>query len=350
GITHSLCSIEFENNRPLYDWFVREVGTPHTPRQIEFARLEMSHTIVSTRRLRRMIEDGYIRGWDDPRLVTIRGMRRRGYPPEAIRDFCDRIGVAKRASLVELQQLEYSVREYLNRHAPRYMAVLNPLRVVIENFPEGRVEEMEAVNNPEDPGAGTRRVPFTRELWIERDDFREEPPRKFHRLSPGREVRLRYGFIVKCVDLVRDAATGEITELRCTYDPETRGGTPSDGRKVRGTIHWVSAAHAVPAEVRLYDSLFTVPEPTNVRRDGEVVDYVEFINPDSLELLEHCQLEPALGALEPGERVQFERLGYFCVDPDSNVTRRVFNRTVTLRDSWAKIEAKMQAAAGGGTH
>jgi glutaminyl-tRNA synthetase len=348
GITHSLCSIEFENNRPLYDWFVREVETEHTPRQIEFARLEMSHTIVSTRRLRRMIEEGYIRGWDDPRLATIRGMRRRGYPPEAIRDFCDRIGVAKRASLVELQQLEYSVREHLNRRAPRYMAVLRPVRVVIENFPEGRVEEMEAVNNPEDPGAGTRRVPFTRELWIERDDFREDPPRKFHRLSPGKEVRLRYAYIVKCVGVVKDPATGEVSEIRCTYDPETRGGAPPDGRKVRGTIHWVSAAHAAPAEVRLYDSLFTVPEPTIVRRDGETVDYVEFINPDSLEVLEGCLLEPALGALEPGARVQFERLGYFCVDPDSDGARRVFNRTVTLRDTWAKIEAKMQETAGGG--
>ncbi len=333
GITHSICTLEFEDHRPLYDWFLDQLGVHH-PRQIEFARLKLSYTVLSKRKLTELVEGGYVRGWDDPRMPTIAGLRRRGYTPESIRDFCARIGVAKKESTVDVALLEHCLREDLNRRAERRMAVLRPLRVVIENFPEDRVEELEAVNNPEDPSAGTRRVPFSRVLYIERDDFMEDPPRKFYRLAPGREVRLRYAYFVRCVDVVKDER-GEVVELRCTYDPATRGGDAPDGRKVRATIHWVSAAHAVEAEVRLYDRLFTHPDP-----DGVKDDFKNHLNPRSLEVLTGCRLEPSLAGARPGERYQFERLGYFCADPDTRPGRPVFNRAVTLRDTWARIQKR----------
>jgi len=333
GITHSICTLEFEDHRPLYDWFLDELGVYH-PQQIEFARLNLSYTVMSKRKLLQLVEEGHVNGWDDPRMPTIRGMRRRGYTPESIRNFCERIGVAKKDNLVDLSLLEYYIREDLNRCAPRFMGVLRPLKVVIENYPEDGMEELEAVNNPEDPSAGTRNVPFSRELFIERDDFMEDPPRKFFRLAPGREVRLRYAYFIRCVDVIKDA-DGGIVELRCTYDPETRGGHAPDGRKVKATIHWVSARHSIPAEVRLYDRLFTVENPL-----AEKEDYRNYLNPKSLEVLTGCRLEPNLAGVEPGFRCQFERLGYFCVDPDSTGDRPVFNRTATLRDPWANIQKK----------
>jgi glutaminyl-tRNA synthetase len=333
GITHSLCSLEFEDNRPLYDWFVEQLGVHH-PRQIEFARLNLSRTIMSKRRLRYMVEKGYVNGYDDPRMPTLAAMRRRGYPPEAIRSFCDRIGVAKADSIVDIALLEFCVREHLNRYSPRVMAVLNPVKVVIENYPEGSWEELDAINNPEDPAAGTRKVPFSRELYIERDDFMEDPPKKFYRLAPGREVRLRYAYFITCVDVVKDDA-GDVTEIRCTYDPETRGGDAPDGRKVKATLHWVSASQALQAEVRLYDHLFTVRNPMDVEEGRHFTDH---INRDSIEVLPACYVEPSLKNAGPGSRFQFERLGYFCIDSvDSSPERLVFNRTATLRDTWAKV-------------
>lgn len=341
GITHSICTLEFEDHRPLYDWFLDQLGIYH-PQQIEFARLNLSYTVLSKRKLLRLVQEGHVTGWDDPRMPTIAGMRRRGYTPEAIRDFCERIGVAKKNSIVDIALLEHCVREDLNKRAPRVMAVLRPLRVVIDNYPEGLVEEMEAVNNPEDPSMGTRKVPFSRVLYIERDDFREDPPKQFYRLAPGREVRLRYAYFIKCVDVVKDPQTGEVVELHCTYDPETRGGSAPDGRKVKATLHWVSAAHAIPAEVRLYDRLFTVEDPDNV---GEGKDFMAYLNPKSLEVLTSCWVEPSLANAAPGSRYQFERLGYFCVDlVDSKPGRLVFNRTVTLKDEWAKIESRLEKA------
>ncbi|MCF6291178.1 MAG: glutamine--tRNA ligase/YqeY domain fusion protein [Desulfobacterales bacterium] len=337
GITHSICTLEFEDHRPLYDWILDQLDVPCHPRQIEFARLNLTYTVMSKRKLLLLVNNGHVSGWDDPRMPTISGLRRRGYTPAAIRDFCERIGVAKKDSMVDMALLEHCLREDLNKRAPRVMGVLKPLKVVIENYPEGRVEEMEAVNNPEDPGAGTRKVPFSRELYIEQDDFMEEPPKKFFRLAPGREVRLRYGFFITCVKVVRDETSGGIKELRCTYDPATRGGNAPDGRKVKATIHWVSAAHAVAAEVRLYNPLFTVENPGAVK-DG---DFKDLLAADSLEILSGCRLEPSLARAEPGAIVQFERLGYFCVDRrDSSPDRLVFNRTVTLRDIWARIAKK----------
>lgn len=340
GITHSICTLEFEDHRPLYDWFLEQLKVYH-PQQIEFARLNLSHTVMSKRKLLRLVQQEKVSGWDDPRMPTISGLRRRGYTPEAIREFCERIGVARKDSVVDIRLLEYCIREHLNRHAPRVMSVLRPLRVVIDNYPQDEVEELEAINNPEDPTMGTRRVPFSRVLYVERGDFRDDPPKKWFRLAPGREVRLRYGYYITCVDVVKEEKTGEVVELRCTYDPETRGGWSPDGRKVRGTLHWVSAAHAIEAEVRLYDHLFQNPNPED-SEDG--ADFMRNINPNSLEILNSCKLEPSLAGAEPGSRYQFERLGYFCVDPDSSDHKLVFNRTVTLRDTWAKIEKKQQAA------
>ncbi len=334
GITHSLCTLEFEDHRPLYDWFLEELGI-YRPQQIEFARLNLSHTVLSKRKLIELVKSGVVSGWDDPRMPTISGLRRRGYTPRSIRKFCDLIGVSKVNSTVDIAMLEHCVREDLNLRAPRVMAVLHPLKVVLENYPEGQVEHLECVNNPEDPSAGTRRVPFSRELYIERADFREEPPKKFFRLAPGREVRLRWGYFIRCVDIIKND-DGEITELRCTYDPETRGGSAPDGRKVRGTIHWVSAAHALKAEVRLYDHLFTKADPGEVE---EGLDYTAYLNPESVKTLESCLVEPGLAEAAPGSFWQFERQGYFSLDPvDSGEGRSVFNRTVSLRDSWAKIE------------
>lgn len=333
-VTHSLCSMEYEDHRPLYDWYIEQLGIHH-PQQIEFARLNLSHTVMSKRKLLQLVNEGHVVSWDDPRMPTLSGLRRRGYTPEAIRDFCNRVGVAKNQNLIEVALLEHCIRDDLNRRAPRMMAVLRPLKVVIENYPEGQVEEMEAVNNPEDPTMGTRTVPFTRELWIEQDDFRENPPKKYFRLAPGAEARLRYAYLVKCVGVVHDEKTGEVSEIRCTYDPTTRGGNAN--RKVKGTIHWVSAAHAAPAEVRLYEHLFLMPKP------DEDDDWKAHLNPNSLERLTHCYVEPALAAAPVGSRYQFERTGYFCVDPDSVAGHRVFNRTVSLRDTWAKIEKSEQA-------
>jgi glutaminyl-tRNA synthetase len=331
-VTHSICTLEYEDHRPLYDWYLEALGIYH-PQQIEFARLNLSHTVMSKRKLLELVDGGHVAGWDDPRMPTIAGLRRRGYTPEAIRDFCERIGVAKADSLVDVALLEHCLREDLNRRAPRAMAVLRPLRLVIDNYPEGQVEELEAVNNPEDPTAGTRRVPFSKVLYIERDDFREDPPKKYFRLSPGAEVRLRYAYFVRCTDAVTDAATGEVVEVHATYDPATRGGDAPDGRRVRGTLHWVSARHAVDAEVRLYEHLFATPRP-----DDEE-DWKAALNPASLERLTGCKLEPGLAGAAAGARYQFERTGYFCVDsPDSAPGRLVFNRTVSLRDSWARIE------------
>jgi glutaminyl-tRNA synthetase len=332
GITHSLCTLEFEDHRPLYDWFLDQLGVFH-PRQIEFARLNISHTVLSKRKLNRLVAEGIVRGWDDPRMPTISGLRRRGYTPEAIRNFCDRIGVAKADSMVEMALLEFCIREDLNRVANRVMAVLDPLKVIITNYPEDKTELLDAVNNPEDPSAGTRKVPFSREIYIEREDFMEDPPRKFFRLSPGREVRLRYAYFVTCTDVIKDAE-GNIKEIHCIYDPDTRGGDAPDGRKVKATLHWVSAAHSIEAEARLYEHLFLVADPASVR-DDELADAV---NPDSLKIVTSCRAEPSLAEVSPGERYQFERLGYFCVDPDTAGKRIVFNRTVTLRDTWARIK------------
>jgi glutaminyl-tRNA synthetase len=340
GITHSLCTLEFEDHRPLYDWFLDELDIYH-PQQIEFARLNLGYTVLSKRKLLTLVEQGHVTGWDDPRMPTISGLRRRGYTPEAIRTFCERIGVAKRNSVVDVALLEHCLREDLNRRAPRVMAVLRPLRVVIVNYPEGQVEELEAVNNPEDPSMGTRRVPFSRVLYIERDDFREDPPKQFFRLTPGREVRLRYAYFITCTGVVKDDRTGEVVELHCTYDPATRGGDAPDGRKVRATLHWVSAEHARAAEVRLYDQLFTKANPSD---DEEGINFTASLNPQSLEVLLSCQVEPSLASAAPGQCYQFERLGYFCMDTvDAATGALVFNRTVTLRDTWAKIE---QAQAG----
>jgi len=333
-ITHSLCTLEFEDHRPLYDWLIENLPVPSTPRQIEFARLNLTYTMMSKRKLLELVEDGHVSGWDDPRMPTLVGMRRRGYPPDAIRTFCDRIGVAKRENTVDVALLEHAVREDLNLRAPRVMGVLSPLRVVIENYPEDRTETFEIINNPEDPTAGARAVPFSRVIYIERDDFREDPPKKFFRLGPGREVRLRGAYFITCTGVTKDPATGAITELRCRYDPATRGGDASDGRKVKATLHWVSEAHALTATVRLYDRLFNSENP------GAAEDYRADLNPQSLEVLERCLIEPTVAEALPGARYQFERLGYFCVDPDSQPGRLVFNRTVTLKDSWAKIERR----------
>ena len=335
-ITHSICTLEFENNRALYDWVLDTLKPPCRPRQYEFARLNLNYTVLSKRKLIQLVSEGLVAGWDDPRMPTISGLRRRGFTPEAIRNFCDRIGVAKANSVVDLALLEYSIREDLNRRAPRVMGVLRPLKVVIENYPEDQVEILEAVNNPEDAAMGTRQVPFSRELYIEQEDFREDPPKKFFRLAPGREVRLRYAYFITCREAVKDPHTGEITELRCTYDPATKGGNAPDGRKVKATLHWVSAKHAVDAEVRLYDRLFTKANPDE-RVEGKT--YKDFINPQSLEVLTGCKLEPSLAEASPGAFFQFERLGYFCVDTrDTTPQNPVFNRTVTLRDTWAKIQ------------
>ena len=340
-ITHSLCTLEFADRRPLYDWILEQVDAPSQPQQIEFARLNLSHTVVSKRRLRKLVEDGHVAGWDDPRMPTISALRRRGYTPRSIRSFSEGVGVARRENVIQLARLEHSVREDLNQRAQRVMAVLHPLRVVIENYPEDQVEELDAVNNPEDPAMGTRQVPFSRVLYIERDDFLEDPPKKFFRLAPGREVRLRYAYFITCVGVVKDEESGEIVELRCTYDPATRGGDAPDGRKVRGTLHWVSASHALEAEVRLYDVLFTREDPDDV---GEGEDLTACLNPRSLEILRDCRVEPSLAGASPESRYQFERLGYFCVDPDSAGGTLVFNRTVTLRDSWAKITKKSKGS------
>ncbi len=338
GITHSICTLEFEDHRPLYDWFIDELELACHPQQIEFARLNLTYTIMSKRKLVRLVSEGHVQDWDDPRLPTISGLRRRGFTPEAIRDFCERIGVAKKDSTVDMALLEHCLREDLNKRAPRVMAVLKPLKVVLENYPEGQVEELDAVNNPEDPAAGSRKVPFARELYIEQDDFMEEPFKKFFRLAPGREVRLRYGYFITCTGIKKDDVTGEILELRCTYDPATRGGNAPDGRKVKATLHWVSAQHSLPAEVRLYSHLFTRENPA-AAEEGE--DFTTYINPESLEILSGCRLEPNLVDAQPESIYQFERLGYFCADRhDCTEGRLVFNRSVTLRDAWAKIQKK----------
>ena len=332
-ITHSICTLEFDVHRPLYDWFIENLPVPWRPRQFEFARLNLSYTVLSKRRLLQLVDEGQVRGWNDPRMPTLSGIRRRGYPPEAIREFARMTGVVKRESIVDYALLEHCVRAHLNAAAQRRMAVLRPLRVVIENYPEGQVEEFEAINNPENPAAGTRQAPFSRVLFIEQEDFMEDPPKKFFRLAPGREVRLRYAYFITCREAVKDAA-GQTVELRCTYDPATRGGNAPDGRSPKATLHWVSAAHAVPAEVRLYEYLFRRPDP------HAADDFVAELNPSSEEVLTGCRLEPSLANLPVGSRVQFERVGYFCVDPDSQPGRPVFNRTVTLRDTWARIQAK----------
>jgi glutaminyl-tRNA synthetase len=338
GITHSICTLEFEDHRPLYDWFIDELELACHPQQIEFARLNLTYTIMSKRKLVRLVAEGHVKGWDDPRLPTISGLRRRGYTPESIRAFCDRIGVAKKESTVDMALLEHCLREDLNKRAPRVMAVLKPLKVVLENYPEGQVEELDAVNNPEDPAAGSRKVPFAKELYIEREDFMEDPPKKFFRLAPGREIRLRYGYFITCTDVIKDDTTGEIVELRCIFDPATRGGNAPDGRKVKATLHWVSVLHSLPAEVRLYSQLFTRENPADAEQ-GE--DFTAFINPESLEILTNCRLEPGLADAEPESIYQFERLGYFCADRhDCTKKNLVFNRTVTLRDTWAKIQKK----------
>ena len=338
GITHSLCSLEYEDHRPLYDWFLDQLGIYH-PRQIEFGRVSLSYTATSKRYLMRLVEEGHVSGWDDPRMPTLSGLRRRGYTPEAIRDFCDRIGVPRTNTIVDIALLEHCVREDLNKRAPRVFGVLRPLKVVLVNYPQDQVEEMECINNPEDASMGTRKVPFSRVLYVERGDFREDPPKKWFRLAPGREVRLRYAYYVTCVDVVKDEQ-GEVVELHCTYDPETRGGWAPDGRKVRGTLHWVSADHSLEAEVRLYDRLFLKPNPLDVK-EGE--DFTANLNPNSLEVLTSCRVEPSLAGATPGSRYQFERQGYFCVDPDSTAGKLVFNRTVSLRDTWAKIEKKQRS-------
>jgi glutaminyl-tRNA synthetase len=334
-ITHSLCTLEFEDHRPLYDWLVENLFERDRPRQIEFARLNLNYTVMSKRKLLQLVQQGHVSGWDDPRMPTISGLRRRGYTPESIRDFCARIGVAKKENVIDVAQLEHSVRDDLNRRAPRVMGVLRPLKVVITNYPENQVEEVDVINNPEDPSAGYRKVPFSRELYVERDDFREDPPKKFFRLAPGREVRLRCAYFITCHEVIKDAA-GEVVELRCTYDSATRGGDAPNGRRVKATLHWVSIAHAIPAEVRLYDRLFTVEDPE--RDQGR--PFADHLNPTSLEVLTGCKVEPSLATAAVSARFQFERLGYFSVDPDSTPGALVFNRTVSLRDSWAKIEQK----------
>ena len=335
-VTHSFCTLEYTDHRPLYDWFLDALGIIH-PQQIEFARLNLSHTVVSKRKLLQLVNEGIVSGWNDPRMPTLSGLRRRGYTPESIREFCDRVGVARNQNLISVALLEHCIREDLNRRASRVMAVLRPLKLLVENFPAGQTEQLEAVNNPEDAAMGTRTVPFTRELWIEQEDFRENPPPKYFRLAPGVEVRLRYGYVVKCVGVDHDKDNAEVIAVRCTYDPDTRFGTP-DGRKIKGTIHWVSADTALPAEVRLYEPLFLTPKP------DEADDWRTQVNPDSLERLAGCYVEPSLSAAEPGSHFQFERTGYFCMDPDSAPGRPVFNRTVALRDTWAKIEAVAPAA------
>ncbi len=337
GITHSICTLEFEDHRPLYDWFIDQLGIHH-PRQIEFARLNLTHTMMSKRRLLDLVNSGFVRGWDDPRMPTLSGIRRRGYTPEAMRTFCDRIGIGKAEGVVDIALLEYFLREDLNKRAPRVMAVIKPLKVVIENYPAGQTEMVECINNPEDPSAGSRMVPFSGVLYIEQEDFREDPPKQFFRLAPCREVRLRYAYFITCKEVIKNSA-GQITELRCTYDPATKGGDAPDGRKVKATLHWVSAEHAIPAEVRLYDHLFVKPDPDDVE---EGKDYKSNLNPKSLEALNDCKLEPSLKQAKSGETFQFERLGYFCMDPDSTKNQLVFNRTVTLRDTWAKIEKKQK--------
>ena len=340
NITHSLCTLEFEDHRPLYDWTLETLDV-YRSQQIEFARLNLTNTVMSKRRLLQLVEGGYVSGWDDPRMPTISGLRRRGYTPEAIRTFCEHVGISKRDTVVNMALLEHCIREDLNRRAPRVMAVLNPLKVVIENYPEGQVQEFDAVNNPEDPDMGTRKVPFSREIYIERDDFREDPPSRFFRLAPGREVRLRYACYITCREVVKDPQTGEVVELRCTYDPESVGGSTPDGRRVRGTLHWVSAPHSLQAEVRLYDYLLRDADEDS-EEDGR--DFVSLLNPESLEVLAHCRVEPGLASAEPGSRFQFERQGYFCVDSrDSSPGAPVFNRTVSLRDSWARIEQSQTA-------
>jgi len=333
GITHSLCSLEFTDRRPLYDWILEQLEVPDPPRQYEFARLNVTHTVMSKRLLKRLVEEGHVEGWDDPRMPTLSGLRRRGYTPEAIRSFTSAAGISKREKTLEFARLEFAIREQQNEVAPRAMGVLRPLKLVVENYPNDRMEMLEAVNNPQDAAAGTRQVPFSQELWIERDDFLEDAPKKFHRLTPGREVRLRYAYLVTCTGVVKNAR-GEVVEVRCRYDPKTRGGDAPDGRKVRGTIHWVSARHTVPAEVRLYDRLFTAESPREVSEGG---DYLAGLNPDSLERVSGAWLEPGLATAAPGARFQLERLGYFCVDPESRPGGLVLNRTATLRDSWAKI-------------
>jgi glutaminyl-tRNA synthetase len=335
-ITHSICTLEFEDHRPLYNWFVEELGIFH-PQQIEFDRLNLTYTLLSKRKLLQMVQSGIVCGWDDPRMPTISGMRRRGYTPEAIRNFCGAIGVSKTTGIIELAMLEHFLREDLNKRALRVMAVLRPLKVVIDNYPEGQVEEMDAVNNPEDASAGKRKVPFSRVLYIEQDDFRENPPKQYYRLSPGREVRLRYGYFITCTGMVKDEKTGEVIEVHCTYDPATRGGDSPDGRKVKATVHWVSAAHAVDAEARLYDNLFLKENPDEV---SEGQDFTANLNPNSLEIVSHAKLEPSLAHVQVGDRYQFERLGYFCVDKDSAPGKPTFNRTVSLKDTWAKIEKR----------
>ena len=338
GVTHSLCSLEFEDHRPLYDWFLDALGIFH-PQQIEFARLNFTYTVMSKRFFKRMIDEGIVRGFDDPRLPTLSGLRRRGYPPEALINACKMIGVAKTNSTVDLALLEHCVREELNKHSARVMGVLRPLRLVIDNYPEGQVEEFDALNNPEDPAAGTRKVPFSRVLYIEQDDFREVPPPKYFRLSPGREIRLKYAYFVTCTGVIKDPKTGEVTEVHCAYDPASRGGDAPDHRKVKSTIHWVSAAQALEAEVRLYDNLFTKEDPNDVE-DG--ADFISNVNRNSLEVLTSCRIEPLLAGAAPGSRYQFERMGYFCVDPDTTPGKPVFNRTVTLRDDWAKIQKQQE--------
>jgi glutaminyl-tRNA synthetase len=335
-ITHSICTLEFEDHRPLYNWFIQQLGI-FPSQQIEFDRLNITHTLLSKRKLLQLVRDGHVRGWDDPRMPTLSGLRRRGYTPEAIRNFCAAIGASKTNGTIELAMLEHFLREDLNKRAPRVMAVLRPLRVVIDNYPDGQVEELDAVNNPEDPSAGTRKVPFSRELCIEQDDFRETPPKKFFRLSPGQEVRLRAGYFITCTSVVKDEKSGDVVEVHCTYDPATRSGNAPDGRKVKATIHWVSAQHAIDAEVRLYETLFTGEDPNDTPEGQE---FTANLNPDSLETLTDAKLEPSLSSAKPGERYQFERLGYFCVDPDSTSEKLVFNRTVQLRDTWAKIERR----------
>jgi glutaminyl-tRNA synthetase len=339
GVTHSLCTLEYEDHRPLYDWVVEHAGTAHRPRQYEFARLNLNYTVMSKRKLLQLVEQKRVAGWDDPRMPTITGLRRRGYTPESIRDFCQRIGVAKKENVIDIGLLEHCVREDLNVRAPRAMAVLQPLKVVLTNYPDGQVDELPVVNNPEDPSAGTRLVPFSRELFIEADDFMEDPPKKFFRLAPGREVRLRNAYLITCTEAVKDVS-GRIVELRCSYDPATRGGDAPDGRKVKATLHWVSASHAVDATVRLYDRLFSVEDPDSAAaRSGK--DFADFLNPASLEVLEHCKVEPMLANARAGDRYQFERLGYFAVDRDSVAGRPVFNRTVSLKDTWAKIAGRL---------
>jgi glutaminyl-tRNA synthetase len=338
GITHSTCSLEFENHRPLYDWFLDNLPVQHRPRQIEYGRMNVAHTVTSKRWLRQLVQDGHVCGWDDPRMPTIRGMRRRGYTAEAIRAFVSEIGVTKSQGYVEMSFLEHCLRQDLNKTAPRVMGVLNPLKVVLTNYPNDADEELDAINNPEDESAGTRKIPFSKVLYIEREDFMEDPPKKFYRLAPEREVRLRYAYFIRCEEVVKDER-GTIVELRCTYDPETRGGNAPDGRKVKATIHWVSAPHAVDAEVRLYDALFAVENPNKVEEGG---DWLDNLNPDSLLVLQGCKLEPSLAGAIPGVRFQFERKGYFCVDPDSTDELPVFNRTVTLRDTWAKLQKRSQ--------